>query len=945
MNESTANRARSSSLLRLTVTALVLLAMAVFPVLHGLSWWHDKELKLETGSNRYLNHRLFEGLETFEYGIAPVAPVIGEVENPVWTDKDLLAALPACAHDWDDAPGAVARWRAGLLGSKLREETTAMRMAEQLNALETYLARQSKSSNRKAASAIGLDRSRWLEAIRTSLSRPLVPDHQHPETRLAMRCNDFRDALRVLVPTDCRQALLPASKADESPDRQALVQRQCRALENLSWRSTTPPGEVCGWSGNADQCARLPWHPKLPEPEAGTWRREQIVAIPRRLIEQRDPWRGAPGCIYWAAPQPGKNHYLSDARKSNQAICENPQVSGFGHTEKTAPNAPKQHLLPVSGSLERAAPNDPAWSVPPSLALMLRPLETLRQPGGTLYQEFTRQENRDPKSPTRNATGPNRANINGTDIDIGFSVDLTIDARSQTIAQQVAACYTGNQKICRALNLRRNEDGKQEIGHKLLENAQVRVAGIALIDIASGRIEALAGALSPCARQDFDGPGRGAECDARLPWLPSYRPDSLENPAVFLDAMPASTVKPIMAAAFLGDGAYGAKLLALETAAAKRNAPPAAGELRRQLAHSDSHTFLDRMFCHENGYADCRRPWVIQNTADAFGWNADCQPGSANCGKHDLLFGRAPEEVAENGIVVPLGRQVIYGRFMTEPSEKGDPRFREIAPMEFDKEQVKLCADGQDKKHGRVGKDIDDWERPKQGKASVCRGESLVSLVAEGWGQGNARVTPFGVAGMMAALGAAANGQKEIKPPHLVDGVRDANNRQVLLAHQRYGLDKPHPVEISSESAQVVVNALSWGHRSGGTSETACQEVFSKKACAGIQWIAGKTGTPTFRNDKKPLKELAKTCTEKAIRQGAPDCIELRPYKWYTAVYRSNPQHKTRDKAIAVLTERNWLKDQFGGTVHGPGDHGPNPSAEIALQIAGRLNGQIANGK
>ena len=41
-----------------------------------------------------------------------------------------------------------------------------------------------------------------------------------------------------------------------------------------------------------------------------------------------------------------------------------------------------------------------------------------------------------------------------------------------------------------------------------------------------------------------------------------------------------------------------------------------------------------------------------------------------------------------------------------------------------------------------------------------------------------------------------------------------------------------------------------------------------------------------------------------------------------------------------MLTERNWLKRT--GQIHGAGDHGPNPSAEIALQIVGREVGVIA---
>jgi hypothetical protein len=67
----------------------------------------------------------------------------------------------------------------------------------------------------------------------------------------------------------------------------------------------------------------------------------------------------------------------------------------------------------------------------------------------------------------------------------------------------------------------------------------------------------------------------------------------------------------------------------------------------------------------------------------------------------------------------------------------------------------------------------------------------------------------------------------------------------------------------------------------------------------------------------------------------------LRPYKWYVAAYRTPGDGAgTWTKAIAVLTERNWLK--ASGQIHGAGDHGPNPSAEIAMQIAGRQVGAIA---
>jgi hypothetical protein len=62
--------------------------------------------------------------------------------------------------------------------------------------------------------------------------------------------------------------------------------------------------------------------------------------------------------------------------------------------------------------------------------------------------------------------------------------------------------------------MRRNEDGPLAVGHGLLEHAMVHMAAVAIIDVESGRIEALAGALSPCTREEYDGPGgRSAHCD------------------------------------------------------------------------------------------------------------------------------------------------------------------------------------------------------------------------------------------------------------------------------------------------------------------------------------------------------------------------------------------------------------------------------------------------
>jgi cell division protein FtsI/penicillin-binding protein 2 len=598
-------------------------------------------------------------------------------------------------------------------------------------------------------------------------------------------------------------------------------------------------------------------------------------------------------------------------------------------SDGTAPVAalgsPRVCALPAMGGASTLAADYARWSVPPSLQAMLEPLESLRQPGGALYRAYTAQH------------GPNRVMLDGNAVDAGFSIALTIDPALQALAQKTAACYTGQQDVCRALGIHRAQDGDQTIGHLLLEGAMVRMAAIAVIDVASGRIEALAGALSPCTRQEFDGPGRDARCDKRLPYPVQYRPDALLNPAVYHDAMPASTIKPIMAAAFLTDRDVGALWLATEQRTMKPGTPPSPDSLRGQLMRSDSARFLDRMFCSEKNYADCGRPWTVQAMAKAFGWNAGCTDARADCGKQDLLFGRALDGAEAHAALrqaqgeregIPGSTAVAFGRLMSEPVTVRGTAMHLFPRIPLRSDIVGRCALGAD---GRRRSE-DDWTK--------CRGGAVVDVVAEGWGQGHARSSALGVAGMMATLAAAANGQAELHRPHLVEGVRGTDRTRLDPAALQWGVPDAQPNAVPHPAAEVILDALSYSHRYG-TARTACEEVFDPRSCKGITWIAGKTGTPSFPNDGIGLDEIARACAAgaNAQRDSKATCSSLRPYKWYVAAYRSEPGSPLWGKAIGVLTERNWLVRN--GQVHGAGDHGPNPSAEIALQIVGRQLGVI----
>lgn len=840
----------------------------------------------------------------------------------------VLAAVPGCARDWRAAD-----------------------IAAQLIAADTALARFSSRVNPRVAQPVGLDAARWLSLAQAQLTQAIEAP-QYPGRSFRLSCGDLAAALS------------------------ALAREDMRLLEALSWRGSVGPAVLARWAP------------------------QQQLEVGLQQVMRRNPWSGLAGCIFLGRQDGANNgltpndsvpglpsHYIGSGPSSR--ACREPGMLTVAASAKqpdaavAAPTlaavatpavlkatfTPPQALAGEPGLEE--PPDSGRWSVPPSLPVLLEPLEALRQPSRPLYRLLT----------DGGLAGPQRITLDGHAVDLGFSLQLTIDPTLQALAQKTAACYSGRQDICRALGLHRAEDGNQAIGHALLEGAMVRMAAVAVIDVASGRIEALAGAMSPCARQEVDGPGRDPRCDTRLPYPLRYRPDALLNPAVYHDAMPASTIKPIMAAAFLDDSDSGRRTLAAERAAMGRGGSPARESLRGQLMRSDSARFLDRMFCIDSsGGAHCNRPWDVQATARSLGWNAGCGGGTAgpstastatrpnptttaatstastaattastpDCGRHDLLFGRSVEAPADPLAPRPLANRVAFGRLMTEPAgARLGAAMHLRPPTDLSAAILRRCAAGAD---GRRGSD-DDWEK--------CSGGAVVDVIAEGWGQGHARASALGVAGMIARLAAAANGQPAQRPPHLVEGVRalPGSATPLLVA---WAPEAVQPLHLSQPAAEVILGGMAYSHREG-TARSACEQVFDAKRCRDIGWVAGKTGTPSFPSDGISLDELVAMCRPKAatpsqrtsvkagitVKNSVSDeplpaaCSTLRPYKWYAAAYRADGSNQGPwTKAIAVLTERNWVRAT--GMVHGAGDRGPNPAAEIALQLIGRQVGAFS---
>lgn len=656
---------------------------------------------------------------------------------------------------------------------------------------------------------------------------------------------------------------------------------------------------------------------KAPTPERAA------VAMAPGALSQEDPWRGWPGCIWLTAAQAdGTAYYLGSVGRADlgRQLCAQPGMLPAGARLAQAVTPARAGRLPPADS--------PAWAVPHDLALLLAPLDRLRLPSGKVFDDYAAAL---PPDGSYRRVGRNSVRV-------GMNLHLTLDARTQSVAQQMADCYTGRQEACAMAGVATAQVASAQgpDARQMWEGAAARMTAVVVIDVASGRIEALASAHTPCYAQEHAGAGRDPGCTP-LWTTPKLRPEALLNHAIYTDYMPGSTVKPIMASVFFEEPRI----------------PPAV--LADRLAHSDTDYFNQVLYCggdrnrSRDGSAACTRPLRVQQRASALGWNADCtdQP-TLRCDHADLLFGRRlsqrlvdDDASAALASAAPIQQQVLTGRMFVEPTSAsanqpaGSQRLMAL-PSHF-------------------GSAV-NCQGTHKSQQTACALGVPTALLNEAYGQGQARATALGVATMLSRLSAAAQDLTAVRRPYLVEQITDAHGRPVAPAALRSGegqvgaLARPEPLGVSPAVAKLTLKALGGGVRDGGTGNLICRHVFGPQCASQGQHIAGKTGTPSFGPDRLTLAEARSHCRAKPQPE---ECLE-RPVKWYVAAYSSRiAQAKPFDKVIAVISERNWylpakaVPELVRDRIHGgrdPSKNGTpgrehdtnNISTEVAMRVMAR---------
>ena len=731
-----------------------------------------------------------------------------------------------------------------------------------------------------------------------------------------------------------------------------------------------------------ERLLQLQWREQQPN------RRNQndpnVAHMPINWLTQTNPWYGLPGCVYIKTAKTADNQtgYLYVDNRGNATdtgdvdpltqLCNNPRlipVSVKSLLAKsltgsvTLPNAPasdpnnaftktkndiQNQANGVLQTLQDKPTQDPKKRIastsktevalPTNLGLMYSELSNIHASHFDrqlldAYQSY--QQKNDQRSWWQKLTAPpiNSINIDGSDIKIGYNMALTLDPAVQTTAQQVADCVTNNPNGTDCDSVL--SPALQNVANGMYENALVRSIGIAVIDVKTQGVLALASADSNCYRAD-NGDTTIKPTGCPILWKKDWSKQNLMNHALYQTVYPGSTVKTVQALA-----------LVRANPRFKNMQTPEARYLKQVMASSSTEKVANFLYCQRTTSAMslqrdrqgvCPGMPAFKKASDDMGWSVNCaDKGGVNCGFKDLLFGKAYNSDPM------LQSRYFSGVLLTDGKQDYTTK-----QLQFTESQVASCVKANG---GRMN--------------GACRqgGDMLNASMNQVFGAGNAKTSVLGVSDMFANLLIADNGATQRRGVHLIEdlwGVNqiplrpkawrgDAQSQETLTtATSQLGA---MPLGINQSDARGALNLLSGTLLAGtglgggnGTAFAACNQAIG--SCAWTQGVmVGKTGTPGFNYPTRQngrsfytpnvtVSMVANLCNNADIRAGKAQpsvACYARPYKWF--VYGLKDKNGKWDKAVAVLVERNWTKN---GLVDDPRD-GINRAVQAGMMLAKQM--------
>lgn len=482
--------------------------------------------------------------------------------------------------------------------------------------------------------------------------------------------------------------------------------------------------------------------------------------------------------------------------------------------------------------------------------------------------------------------------FNTTHLGQGNHLGISIVTPVQSKVQEIADCYTGKS----------NDPSCDASGAGMLEGARARMMGILVVNAKTGEIEAAASAHTPCYSAQHSNQ-MDADC-LRLPRAPNSSEWKLNNHALN------------------GVGMYGSlDKLPMSLGLAKSGSPIGINQARMDSAigHSETEMFIDDVMCVDQDFApNCikARLRAIAAAADDIGWQTHCKQGDTQCGKINLLG-------APSG---NLNYSVPAARWMSNPVHSTQSLAESVNPGErgFTREAIAACYN-----HGSEHR----WRH--------CKGEALVQVLAELFGQGNASSSPVGIAQGLYSI---------------VQRAQAASNPLQALTLLSREQDTARSVRQPDSAAQALLHAMGNTILTGGTANSACLRVeailghqtLGKKPQINCrqpgEWVlSGKTGTPLFPHDTLTFMQREQHCQNVANQPDSPAKryeqvrCQVPPVKWFASVVGQKRSDGRTDwqKIIIVLAERNW--NATTGLIDSPLDRGSSVAAEVALLAANKL--------